>query len=458
MLFCTYQYFLFFLAVVVAFYLSPSYWRKRLLLLASYFFYVCWNWRFVPLLAGLTVVDYLAAIWIERTTPGRRKLALLTSLAANLGFLAFFKYYNFAATTFASVLGLPEDHWRMAIILPLGISFHTFQSISYVVDVYRGEQKAVRRFLDYALFISFFPQLVAGPIVRARRFFPDLTNWTPPSPEEIKHGSLLIVLGVAKKLVLADNFALIVDKYFNGDSTVGAWNGVFAFAMQIYFDFSGYTDIAIGSALLLGFRFPVNFRRPYLATSITDFWRRWHISLSSWLRDYVYIPLGGNRRGRIRTYLNLFLAMLLGGLWHGANWTFLVWGAYHGVLLMLERALGMVQARDRKWSPVDVVRCAVTFLLACLGWVLFRAANLHQALAVLREMVRWPLSIGLMEPALLVITGLALVLAVLEERGQVFDRLRFAPVWVVAVLAGALLFLAEVFHPGTCIPFVYFQF
>ena len=459
MLFCTYRYFAFFLAVAALFYLSPRRWRHAILLAASYLFYASWNWRFIPLLAGLTIVDYAAAIWIERTTDTRRrKMALLASLAANLGFLGFFKYYNFAASTWASALGLPHDQWRVAVILPLGLSFHTFQSISYVVDVYRRVQRPVRSFLDYALFISFFPQLVAGPIVRAGQFFTDLLNWRAPTHNEVRHGAFLMVLGVTKKLALADNFALIADRYFGSGGGVDPWTGVLAFSMQIYFDFSGYTDIAIGSALLLGFHFPVNFRRPYLAVSITDFWSRWHISLSSWLRDYVYIPLGGNRLGRWRTYRNLMLTMLVGGLWHGANWTFVAWGGYHGALLAIERALGVLRARNDGWSLKNAPRCLLTFVLASAGWVFFRAPNLREAFAIFGDLLRGPVARISIEPPLGVLLAAALVLAVLEEKKKVLDRLRYAPLWAVGATAGLLLFVTELFTTGETIPFVYFQF
>jgi D-alanyl-lipoteichoic acid acyltransferase DltB (MBOAT superfamily) len=458
MLFSTYAYFVFFLVVAVMFYLSPERYRHAILLLASYFFYASWNWRFVPLLAGLTVIDYCAAIWIEGSGGRRRKLALLLSLAANLGFLGFFKYYNFTASTVASLLGLEPGLWRLSIILPLGISFHTFQSISYVVDVYRGEQAAIRCFPDYALFIAFFPQLVAGPIVRAHQFFADLMHWVPPDRKEIGRGAVLIVLGLAKKVVLADNLALIADRYFAGPPDTGAWTGVLAFSAQIFFDFSGYTDIAIGSALLLGFHFPVNFRRPYLAVSITDFWRRWHISLSSWLRDYVYIPLGGNRNGRLRTYRNLLLTMLIGGLWHGANWTFVVWGGYHGVLLAAERLLGISRRSDGKWTAASLPRCVATFLLVSVGWIFFRASSLHQAFAILGALAEWRHASVPVEPVLAVLVGLALALAVLEERRQVFDRVGSGPLWLVSTCTGVLLFVTALFTAGEKIPFIYFQF
>lgn len=464
MLFCTYRYFVFFLVVVALVHLLPR-WRTVLLLPASYFFYMSWNWRFVPLLAGLTVIDYLAAIWIERSQDTGRRAAILTSIAANLGFLGFFKYYNFAANNLAEILSLPHDTWRMAIILPLGISFHTFQSISYVTDVYRGQQKAIRKFFDYALYISFFPQLVAGPIVRARQFFADHEHWHSPSPDEVKAGALLIVMGMVKKVALADNLAVIADRYFgsagHGPAEVNPWAGVLAFAMQIFFDFSGYTDIAIGSAQLLGYHFPQNFKRPYLAVSVTDFWRRWHISLSSWLRDYVYIPLGGNRRGRVRTYINLMLTMLVGGLWHGANWTFVVWGAYHGLLLAIERAAGVSRVREQGWSIFDAPRSALTLLMVCIGWVFFRATSLSQAVTVLEDLSTHGLPAergSMIEPALLALLLISLLAAIMQERTGFLDNLRLSSTWVVCLVTGGLLFIGEIFAAGNGLPFVYFQF
>jgi alginate O-acetyltransferase complex protein AlgI len=371
MLFNTTEFFVFLAIVLAVFYAAPRALRRVILLIASYVFYLSWNYKFVVLLLGLTVVDFVAGIAIENAPASRKKPFLLISLVANLGMLGFFKYYNFFADNLAQLLRVPPHSWTFSIILPLGISFHTFQSISYVVDVYRGEQKAIRNPIDYALFISFFPQLVAGPIVRAREFFSDLDAWKHPSQEEVLRGVLLIVLGLTKKMAFADQFAQIADSYFQNlgahPGGFAAWSGVLAFAMQIFFDFSGYTDMAIGMALLLGFHFPVNFRRPYLAFSITDFWHRWHMSLSRWLRDYLYIPLGGNRHGRLMTYRNLMLTMLLGGLWHGASWNFVVWGGYHGALLSIERMMG--RREFEKQPPVWVypLRALITFALVCVG-------------------------------------------------------------------------------------------
>jgi len=263
--------------------------------------------------------------------------------------------------------------------------------MSYVIDVYRRQQEPIRNPIDYALFISFFPQLVAGPIVRAREFFGDLYAWRKPSTAEASQGILLLLLGLAKKTIMADQFAQIANAYFQDPAQhpgmLSAWSGTIAFGIQIYFDFSGYTDMAIGMAKLLGFHFPVNFRRPYLASSITDFWHRWHMSLSRWLRDYLYIPLGGNRGGPLQTYRNLMLTMLLGGLWHGASWNFVVWGGYHGALLSVERTFSGRRIEDDRWTALYPLKAAVTFALVMAGWVFFRASTFRQSLYVLGQMV-----------------------------------------------------------------------
>src|ERR1039457_442008 len=438
MLFNTTQFFLFLAVVLVLFYTAPRPWRKYLLLAASYYFYASWNAKFILLLLTLTAIDYGAGRWLERVAPGpRRQGALIFSLAANLGFLGFFKYYNFLAANLALAMGRPAHSFFLEIVLPLGISFHTFQSMSYVVDVYRGQQPAVRNPIDYALFICFFPQLVAGPIVRARDFFRDLWGWQPPSPGDVSRGVFLIALGLTKKMAFADQFAKVANGYFGAvaahPGAPAAWSGVFAFALQIYFDFSGYTDMAIGMAKLLGFHFPINFRRPYLAASMTDFWRRWHISLSSWLRDYLYIPLGGSRGGRWFTYRNLMLTMLLGGLWHGASWNFLIWGGYQGALLAI--------------------------VLALVGWVFFRAADLPQSVQVLGQMFGSGGGRVLLEPWHFGLAALALILAIGEERWEWFERAIRAPMPVYAAALAAVLFCLEIFGVlDAAIPFIYFQF
>ncbi len=464
MLFNTTQFFVFLAVVLVLFYTVPRALRRYVLLAASYYFYGSWNAKFIVLLLTLTVIDYCAGLWLERVPPGpRRKAVLIFSLAANLGFLGFFKYYNFLAANLALATGRDPHSFFLAIVLPLGISFHTFQSMSYVIDVYRGRQPAVRNPLDYALFICFFPQLVAGPIVRARDFFRDLWGWHAPSSDEISRGVFLIALGLTKKMAFADQFAKVANEYFGAVAShpgaLAAWSGVFAFGLQIYFDFSGYTDMAIGMAKLFGFHFPINFRRPYLAGSMTDFWRRWHISLSSWLRDYLYIPLGGSRNGRWHTYRNLMLTMLLGGLWHGASWNFLIWGGYQGTLLAIERAFRGGRPVDEEWDWTYPMRAVLTFVLALVGWVFFRAADLRQSIQVLGQMFGGSGGRVLLEPWHFGLAALALILAVGEERWEWFERAIRAPMPVYASALAAMLFCLEIFGVlDAAIPFIYFQF
>jgi D-alanyl-lipoteichoic acid acyltransferase DltB (MBOAT superfamily) len=464
MLFNTIQFFIFLAVVLALFYASPRRFRRYILLAASYFFYACWNPKFIALLLTLTAIDYTAAIWLERVPPGPRKKALLIlSLSANLGFLGFFKYYNFLAGNLALLLGKPTHSFFLDIVLPLGISFHTFQSMSYVVDVYRGQQKAVRSPIDYALFICFFPQLVAGPIVRAHTFFRDLFNWRPPSAGDVSTGILLLVLGLTKKMAFADQFAKVANSYFSNVAAnpgmVTAWTGVLAFGLEIYFDFSGYTDMAIGMAKLLGFHFPVNFRRPYLASSITDFWRRWHISLSTWLRDYLYIPLGGNRHGKWITYRNLAITMLLGGLWHGASWNFVIWGGYHGALLGVERVFRGDRPMREDWSWLYPVKAIATLGLVLIGWVFFRAADLPQSLQILGQMFSRPGGHTLLQHWHVGLALIALALAVVEEKLDWFERIVEAPAWAYATALAAMFVCLEVFGvTDVSIPFIYFQF
>jgi alginate O-acetyltransferase complex protein AlgI len=464
MLFNTTDFFVFLAIVLALFYAAPRAARKYILLAASYYFYASWNAKFIALLLTLTVIDYVSGLWLERVPPGpRRKAVLVFSLAANLGFLGFFKYYNFLGHNLALALGRPGNAFFLDIVLPLGISFHTFQSMSYVVDVYRGQQRAVRNAVDYALFICFFPQLVAGPIVRARDFFRDLWAWEPPTSNDVFRGIFLMALGLTKKMAFADQFAKVANGYFGSvaahPGAPAAWSGIFAFALQIYFDFSGYTDMAIGMAKLLGFHFPINFARPYLAASITDFWRRWHISLSTWLRDYLYIPLGGSRHGRLATYRNLMLTMLLGGLWHGASWNFLIWGGYQGALLSIERLVRGARPPSEGWSWSYLPRAVLTFGLALVGWVFFRAADLHESRQVLGQMFAGGAGPVLLEPWHFGLAGLALVLSIGEENWEWFERAARAPIPIYATALAVMLFCLEIFAVvDAAIPFIYFQF
>jgi len=386
-----------------------AYWRLRwrqqnvLLLVASYVFYGWWDPRFLALIAASTIVDFYCAKAIARSEDSRRRRALLTlSLVINLGFLGAFKYFNFFMDSFAATLQALGFHQTpvavIRILLPPGISFYTFQEVAYIVDVYKKKLEPADSLIDYALFISLFPHLIAGPIQRPSHLLPQVQAPRRFDHERVFNGLLLILCGLFRKTVIADNCALIADAAFSG--RMGAPNvavvalGTYAFAWQIYGDFSGYSDIARGSAQLLGFHFMVNFRQPYLATSLQDFWRRWHISLSSWLRDYLYIPLGGNRDGERRTYRNLMLTMLLGGLWHGANWTFVVWGGIHGAWLSAERLVGRVFGREEGvqtgfWSPRAWLSRIAVFHLVCFTWVFFRAPSLADAVAFLRGLGSW---------------------------------------------------------------------
>jgi alginate O-acetyltransferase complex protein AlgI len=464
LLFGSFEYALFFAILVIAYYaLGDERARRALLLLASWYFYARWNAWYLAVLLALTATDYAFGLGIERSSGRARRVLLGCGLAANLLFLGTAKYADFLTANLAALLRLPNDPWVLHVLVPVGISFHTFQSISYLVDISRGKIRAVRNPFDYALYLAFFPQLLAGPIVRAGRFFNELAQRHHAEPERIARGVREIALGLLKKSVLADRFAPAADAYFGSIAShpgaPAAWGAAFAFGMQIYFDFSGYSDIAIGSARVLGFDFPANFKRPYLAWSITEFWRRWHMTLSTWLRDYLYIPLGGNRHGPLSTYRNLMLTMLLGGLWHGANWTFIAWGGYHGALLALERALGVGRERD---APAPrglrrVAATALTFALVLVGWVLFRAQNFPDAFAVLSAMLLGGPGPGLLGAPLLALAALALGIEIAVERG-IAARVRAAVPLRAAALAGLLLALELAAYPGAAAQFVYFKF
>src|SRR5579863_4728450 len=365
--------------------------KKWVLLGLSLAFYASWNWRFLLLLLASGAISYVVGLYVGQETgtprPGR-KLVLALGVALDLGILGYFKYLDFfiaQALTLAHMLGLNPSVGFVNVTLPVAISFLTFHAISYIVDVYRGRLQASRSPLDILLYISFFPHLVAGPIVRAHEFLPQLAS--PRRAEDFAFGEnmLLILGGLFKKMVIVNYLAVkFVDPIFTDPSQFSRFDlvmAVYAYAIQIYADFSAYTDIAIGVAALLGYRFPQNFNQPYRALGIGDFWRRWHMTLSNWLRDYLYIPLGGNRGGRLMTARNLMLTMLLGGLWHGANWTFLIWGAMHGVALVADHAWRRSAAFARYGSGpiVRVVDWAITFNFVCLTWLFFRSPSLDAA-------------------------------------------------------------------------------
>jgi len=364
--------------------------QNGLLLAASYVFYGYWDWRFLSLLALSTLVDFSIGRALAREEDGRRrKRLLLVSLCTNLGALGFFKYFNFFADGFARVMdlvGLPFSPFTLDVVLPVGISFYTFQTLSYTIDVYRRRLEPTRDLLDFALFVSFFPQLVAGPIERARNLLPQMAKPRRLLPEQVQAGIWLILFGYFQKVVVADNCATIADAVFGGYAGYEGFDlflGVVAFTLQIYADFSGYSNIARGLAKLMGFELMVNFRLPYTALNPSDFWARWHISLSTWLRDYLYIPLGGNRSGARRTAFNLMATMVLGGLWHGAAWNFVLWGAFHGLVLIAYRVLDRNPEHGDPWSGRYsrlriFSKMALMLALVMAGWIFFRCRTLDQ--------------------------------------------------------------------------------
>jgi alginate O-acetyltransferase complex protein AlgI len=464
--FPTIEFAAFFVVVFVlswAFMPHPRAWRP-FILVASYVFYGWVDWRWVLLLIASSLVNTVAAQVIARTPSQRtRKRALIAAIAFDLGLLCTFKYLGFFVTEMDDALdsiGLGSPLPLVQIVLPIGISFFTFQAISYVVDVYRGETRAAS-LGDVAILQAFFPHLVAGPIVRANELIPQLH--TPRDPREVLAGPglFLIVGGLIKKTVIADELARnVVDPVFNdpgSHSGLEVLLAIYGFAAQIYCDFSGYTDMAIGLALLLGFVLPQNFNRPYLALSLRDFWRRWHMTLSRWLRDYLYIPLGGNRHGPRQTYRNLMLTMLLGGLWHGAAWTFLIWGGIHGAALSAER-----WARDR-WHGFHMPAWAawlITFHVVCLAWVFFRSPDLSTAFSMLGQITAGgPSPLVTLPMVFLTVAAIAVqaVSADFWERAEAWLVTR--PVAAQGVALGLLIVAADaaVGQEGVA-PFIYFQF
>ena len=466
MLFNSYVFCLVFLpAVLAGWWLLPTT-RVRLgfLTLASYLFYGWWDWRFVPLMLLSTTADYAAGAYIASATDQtRRRVCLVLLLAFNLGILGVFKYYDFFVGTLDGLgraLGVSVNLPLLHLVLPVGISFYTFNSISYTIDIYRGVLRPARSLLEFATFVALFPHLVAGPIVRYADMAPQFEA-VPARPDRAAWamGWWFIVLGMAKKVLLADLLAdqLVTPLWYQAPTLDApeAWLATLAYTLQIYFDFSGYSDMAIGLAFLFGFRFPQNFDAPYQAANISEFWRRWHMSLSFWLRDYLYVPLGGSRGSRLFAMRNLVIVMFLGGLWHGAAWTFVVWGLYHGALLA-----GHAVCRDRGWVPrARPLAVALTFISVMIGWVFFRSGSLAEAWRLLRVMTGTLQgaggNLGLASSPLsylLLVAALAIALLVPDTWRLKFPRRR---PWAVAL---ALLFVVCLLRFATPSPFLYFQF
>jgi alginate O-acetyltransferase complex protein AlgI len=441
--------------------------RNILIVAASYLFYGWWDYRFLGLILFSSVLDYAVGLGIARQRdPRRRKLWLMASIVVNLGILGFFKYFDFFVTSFGATLakmGIPFQTSTLGIILPVGISFYTFQAMSYTIDVYRGNIPACRQLVNFLAFVSFFPQLVAGPIERASHLLPQFERTLSITRPMLEEGIWLMIWGMFKKVVVADNLDALVNMAYQNTPYSGPLVilGTIGFGFQIYCDFSGYSDIARGAARTLGFDIMVNFNLPYLASNVREFWQRWHISLSTWLRDYLYISLGGNRGGRARTYVNLFVTMLLGGLWHGAAWNFVLWGAWHGTGLMIHRAWssgtgqGSRRAPGRRWWWWPLTMAFVFY-----GWLLFRAQSFDQIVNMTRalgffSLPSWIDSYVINLAAYL--TPLVLIELWQFKSGDLVIALRL-PRWAKATLEGVLLLAIAFYWERTELPFIYFQF
>jgi alginate O-acetyltransferase complex protein AlgI len=465
-LFNSYEFLFVFLPVVLLgwWWLRPPPLRLAFLTASSYVFYAWWDWRFLPLMIASTTVDYVAGRALVRLDDGRRRRAVLVAaLAANLAMLGYFKYAGCFVDSLdglGSALGMGRAFPELSIVLPIGISFYTFNSMSYTIDIYRRQVEPARSVLHYAAFVSMFPHLIAGPIVRYSTIDTQLRRLTPALSWELAaSGMFFLSSGLVKKLLIADTLAPHVDRLFAGHAglgLLGGWAAAAGYALQLYFDFSGYSDMAVGLAFLLGFRFPQNFDSPYKARDISDFWRRWHMSLSFWLRDYLFIPLGGSREGRLRTLRNLGVTMFLGGLWHGAAWTFVVWGLVHGVFLIAHNVLHRAGL-----SPSSaVVNRAVTFGCVAAAFVIFRAPNLHVAGDMLAAMAGLngveSMAVAHAEIGTRLAAGIAALLVFVNLAPNTWEvELRPRPVYGLAL--GAAL-AAAVLTIGNPSPFIYFRF
>jgi len=471
MLFNTVQFGIFLAVVLLLYYNLPHRLQNYMLLVASAFFYACWDYRFLSLILISTVVDYVVGNLLHRADdPRRRKLILVWSIVFNLGFLGFFKYYGFFAESLQVLLGALGLHASLGtlhVVLPVGISFYTFQSMSYTLDIYRKELEPAKHYLDFALCVAFFPHMVAGPIQRAQSLIEQVTHPRKITLDGITEGIYLILWGLFKKMFVADKMALITNRifaqqHFNfGDVFIGT----LAFAFQVYGDFSGYSDIARGVSRLMGFNLMVNFNLPYFATNPQDYWRRWHISLSTWLRDYLYRSLGGNRKGEARTHINLMITMVLGGLWHGAAWTFILWGAYHGALLCLHRLCQRNLPEVMPRTPFQRFawrwfRTACMFSFTLYGYLIFRAQNFHQLTTMTAALFSVHVSAPALKSLFVIAFHCAFLLAVQLWQLQKSNlyAIRECPVLVQTGFYLCCFYLIVVFGAFNAQSFIYFQF
>ncbi len=442
--------------------------RHWILLIASYIFYGYWDWRFAFLVLGMTATAYFCALLNYKT---KKKIFLVVGVVVPLVVLGFFKYFNFFVDSFVTLFSI-EHIGSLKILLPLGISFYTFQSLSYTIDVYRGKIEPEKSFLKLALYIAFFPQILSGPIVKAGVFLPQLDEDRNIGLKNLEAGLQYFVFGLFKKIVIADRISGSVDAVFQFPEnyhSISILFAVIAYSIQIYCDFSGYSDMAIGSAKALGFDLPRNFNMPYISKNVTEFWKRWHISLSSWLMEYLYFSLGGNRRGKVRTYWNLLLTMLLGGLWHGAAWTFVVWGALHGVALCVHKLWMKVSGHDKNYRGTllgNIVSIAFTYAFVCFCWIFFKAPTFSNAFAVIKGIFGFQDGIFYISSwtvfgivAVIVCTALAMIRSAKnKEKSEGFYPLvKLDTVWGLTALLVALGITLGLAYTGSN-PFIYFQF
>lgn len=489
MLFNSIDFAVFFPIVFVFYWLFSKHLMARniLLLVSSYVFYGWWDWRFLFLIAISSFVDYFVGLKLHKTEDiKQRKKLLYLSLLVNLGFLIYFKYTNFFIETFIDsfrLFGKELEVSTLNIILPVGISFYTFQTLSYTIDIYRKQLKPTKDIISFFAFVSFFPQLVAGPIERASHLLPQFYKTYNFNYQQVKSGLLLIAFGLFKKMVIADRAALYVNEVYNNPSSYEGIETViatFLFAFQIYCDFSGYSDIAIGAARTMGFGLMKNFDSPYLSKSITEFWRRWHISLSTWFRDYVYIPLGGSRKGRYKTYLNLFIVFLVSGLWHGAAMTFVIWGVIHGVIIVLEKATSNYRAKIfnklglvKSTLSNNIFFAIITFFIVCFAWVFFRSNSFFDSKIIIRSFFSnnyFKLFgddlylIGLKENEFFVLVLFILLLVIFErfhKKKSFVTTLRhqsFLFRWIVYICIALTIIVFGVYGSEVASEFIYFQF
>jgi alginate O-acetyltransferase complex protein AlgI len=471
MVFNSLIFFVFFALVLFVYYL-PLPWRakKTHLWISSYLFYAAWNPPFVLLLWISTIVDwFVGKAMADAKVLMKRRALLILSLSVNLGLLGYFKYGEFLLDSFIAVLKTLNITFHPAapdVVLPVGISFYTFQSLSYTFDIYRGKIRPWKSFSDFALFVTFFPQLVAGPIVRAADFLPQLKSPRQASARQLGWGFVLLAIGLFQKVILADTLmAPVADKVYSQAGVAGfgdAWIGTLAFSAQIFFDFSGYSNCAIGAALCLGFVLPDNFRFPYAAAGFSEFWRRWHISLSTWLRDYLYISLGGNRKGRGFTLINVMVTMLLGGLWHGASWRFIFWGGLHGIYLVIERGLRKTfkEAHLFQQTGMRLFLVLITYFFLCITWVFFRAEDFASAFALISTMF-YPMGATLVEQGeiykVLMISAV-LLLFQWKLRDSSLEAFMAGLPWWFRGLGMAFILISIALAPVDERAFIYFQF